>query len=265
MFIEMKRIIWLGDSTVTYNKISTYPQTGLSQGLLWYLKDDVFLRSFAINGRSTKSFIEQGRLDEADSYIEAGDLVFITFAHNDEKKEDTLRYTDPDTTFKENLKRMIAVAKKHGAYPVLFTPIARRLFDAEGNFLPGSHGVYPEKIREVAAEEDLPLVDLTAATESYLTSVGDFASRPLYVFPKDNSHLQMQGAVTYAGFIAEALASFGSPYSDVLAARDAKGTDEDGKALHGTYVGATAGKAGADSSGMDESLQKAAFSAEPED
>ena len=82
----MKRIIWLGDSTVTFNKISTYPQTGLSQGLLLYLKDDVFLRSFAINGRSTKSFIEQGRLSAADSYIDEGDLVFIQFAHNDEKK-----------------------------------------------------------------------------------------------------------------------------------------------------------------------------------
>lgn len=144
MFIEMKRIIWLGDSTVTYNKISTYPQTGLSQGLLWYLKDDVFLRSFAINGRSTKSFIEQGRLDEADSYIEADDLVFITFAHNDEKKEDTLRYTDPDTAFKENLKRMIAVAKKHGAYPVLFTPdcpppfrCGRKLFAGKPRCLSG--------------------------------------------------------------------------------------------------------------------------------
>ena len=56
----MDRIIYLGDSTVTYNHIATWPQTGLSQGLLLYLKDDVFVRSFAINGRSTKSFIDQG-------------------------------------------------------------------------------------------------------------------------------------------------------------------------------------------------------------
>ena len=73
----MERIIYLGDSTVTYNHIATWPQTGLSQGLLLYLKDDVFVRSFAINGRSTKSFIDQGRLAAADAYIEPGDFVFI--------------------------------------------------------------------------------------------------------------------------------------------------------------------------------------------
>ena len=67
----MKRIIYLGDSTVTWNHIATYPQTGLSQGLLWYIKDDVFIRSFAINGRSTKSFIDQGRLEQAKNYIES--------------------------------------------------------------------------------------------------------------------------------------------------------------------------------------------------
>lgn len=261
----MKRIIWLGDSTVTFNKISTYPQTGLSQGLLLYLKDDVFLRSFAINGRSTKSFIEQGRLEAADAYIEAGDLVFIQFAHNDEKKEDTLRYTDPDTTFKENLKKMIAVARKHGAYPVLFTPIARRLFDAEGKFLSGSHGLYPVKIRETAVEEDVPLVDLTRDTEKYLAAIGDFPSRPLYVFPKDNSHLQMQGAVVYAGFIADALQSFGSPYADVLVARDAKTVDDDGRSLHGSYSGALTEGNLSEPSAMDDSVQKTAFSAEPED
>ena len=66
----MKRIIYLGDSTVTWNHIATYPQTGLSQGLLWYLKDDVFVRSFAVNGRGTKSFIEQGRLQEAETFIQ---------------------------------------------------------------------------------------------------------------------------------------------------------------------------------------------------
>ncbi len=261
----MKRIIWLGDSTVTFNKISTYPQTGLSQGLLLYLKDDVFLRSFAINGRSTKSFIEQGRLSAADSYIEEGNLVFIQFAHNDEKKEDPLRYTDPDTTFKENLRSMITVARRHGAYPVLFTPIARRLFDAEGKFLPGSHGLYPVKIRETAVEENVPLVDLTRKTENFLSAVGDFASRPLYVYPKDNSHLVMQGAVTYAGFVADALASFGSPYADVLVARDAKTVDDDGRPLHGNYTGTETINSARGISSMDESLQKAAFSAEPED
>ena len=223
----MDRIIYLGDSTVTYNHIATWPQTGLSQGLLLYLKDDVFVRSFAINGRSTKSFIDQGRFDQADAYIQDGDFVFIQFGHNDEKMSDPLRYTEPFTTYEDNLIRFASMAKSHGAYPVIISPIARRLFDSHGRFLPGSHGDYPKAAREAAERAGCPFIDMTSVTEEYLTQLGDFASRPLYVYPKDNSHLQMQGAVVMAGFLADGLERLGAPYADLLVSRNAKIIDED--------------------------------------
>lgn len=234
--MRMERIIYLGDSTVTYNHIATWPQTGLSQGLLLYLKDDVFVRSFAINGRSTKSFIDQGRLAAADAYIEPGDFVFIQFGHNDEKMSDPLRYTDPDTTFQENLLAMVAVARKHDAKPVIISPIARRLFDENGVFLPGSHGKYPEAARMAAEKAGVPFIDMTTVTEEYIMRLGDFASRPLYVYPKDNSHLQMHGAVVMGGFLADRLLALGSPYADLLISRDAKTIDEDEKAATEPYM-----------------------------
>ena len=145
--VIMKRIVYLGDSTVTWNHIATYPQTGLSQGLLWYVKDDVFVRSFAINGRSTKSFIDQGRLDEAQAFIEAGDIVLIQFGHNDQKLSDPLRYADPFGAYQENLKRMADIAKEKGSQIIIgldahspgeldkrrvkSEPIARRLKNGE--------------------------------------------------------------------------------------------------------------------------------------
>ena len=225
--VIMQRIIYLGDSTVTFNHIATYPQTGLSQGLQWYLRDDVFVRSFAINGRSTKSFIDQGRLAAAEEYIRPGDFVFIQFGHNDEKMMDPLRYAAPYGEYQENLKKMADIARKKEAYPVILSPIARRLFDEAGNFLPGSHGEYPAAAEELARKEGIPFIELTRRSEEYLTKLGDFASRPLYVYPKDNSHLQMQGAVVMAGFIADGLLGLGEPYRSLLVSRDAKTVDED--------------------------------------
>lgn len=223
----MPRIVYAGDSTVTFNKIATYPQTGLSQGLLLYLKDDVIMRSFAVNGRSTKSFIDQGRLDQVDEYLEKGDFLFIQFGHNDAKESDETRYAPADTVFKDNLKRFISVARSNEALPVIFTPIARRYFNEDGRYMPGCHEPYRRAALEVAAEEGVPGIDLTTVTEEYLRMVGDFPSRALYVFPKDNTHLVMQGAVVFAGFIANGLLELGSPYSDLLVDRMAAGVDDD--------------------------------------
>ncbi len=223
----MRRIIYLGDSTVTWNHIATYPQTGLSQGLLWYVKDDVFVRSFAVNGRSTKSFIDQGRLDEAKAYIQEGDFVFIQFGHNDQKLYDTDRYTDAFGTYQDNLKKMADIARNSDAFPVIISSVARRLFDENGVFLPGSHGDYPRAAQELAEKENIPFIEMTRKSEEYLAKIGDFASRELYVYPKDNSHLQVRGAVVMAGFIADGLLSLGEPYSDLLVPRNAKIVDED--------------------------------------
>ena len=122
---------------------------------------------------------------------------------------------------------MADIARAKGAYPVILSSIARRLFDEKGNFLPGSHGEYPKAAQELAEREHIPFIEMTKKSEAYLTKLGDFGSRPLYVYPKDNSHLQVHGAVVMAGFIADGLLALGKPYSDLLVPRDAKTIDED--------------------------------------
>ncbi len=209
------QVFYIGDSTVARNKIHTYPQTGMSQGLQLYLKDAVQLISLAKNGRSTKSFLEEGLFAAAQEGLRAGDFLFIQFGHNDEKP-DPARHTDPKTTFRDNLRFFIHTARERGAYPVLITPIARRLFDEKGVFLPGSHGEYPAAVRAVAAEENVPVADLTALTEAWLPTVGDEPSRPFFMWPKDNTHLKHEGAIQMAGFLARELRRMGSPYGDLL-------------------------------------------------
>lgn len=215
----MLTVFYIGDSTAARNNIHSYPQTGMSQGLSLYVKESVRIESHAKNGRSTKSFLDEGRFAAVESAMKPGDLLLIQFGHNDEKP-DAARHTDPQTTFKANLRLFVEAARRCGAYPVLITPIARRLFDEAGNFRPGSHGEYPEAVRELAADMDVPLVDLTAATEQFLAQVGDEASKPLFMWPKDNTHLKPEGAVKMAGFLAEGLRSLGGVYADILAVAD---------------------------------------------
>lgn len=215
MSAGMTTVFYAGDSTVTFNKIDSYPLSGMSQGMLLYLKDSVSMRSLARNGMSTKSFIDEGLLDVIEKEIKEGDFLFVQFGHNDETHKPE-RYTDPETTFPENLMKFARVALTHRAYPVFITPIARRLFDADGKFLPGSHGAYPEAVRRTGRQNGVPVIDLTAVTESYLAAVGDIFSRQFFMWPGDDTHLRPEGAVLMAGFLSDGLARLGSPYSDIL-------------------------------------------------
>ena len=215
----MVTVHYIGDSTVARNNIHSYPQTGMSQGLALFLKEAMQIRSYAKNGRSTKSFLDEGRFEPVMDAMQPGDFLFIQFGHNDEK-DDPARHTDPDTTFRENLLRFIRAARERGAKPVLITPIARRLFDEAGRFRPGSHGAYPDAVRRLAGEEQVALVDLTAATEHFLATLGDEPSKPLFMWPKDNTHLKPEGAVKMAGLLAEGLQELGGEYAAILAGPD---------------------------------------------
>ena len=211
----MITVHYIGDSTVARNNIHSYPQTGMSQGLQLYLKESVRLISYAKNGRSTKSFLDEGLFRPVQQEMGEGDFLFIQFGHNDEKPDEA-RHTDPYGSYQENLRFFIAEARSRGAYPVLVTPIARRLFDAEGNFRPGSHGEYPEAMRQVGREENVPVAELTTLTEAYLAQLGDESSKPLFVWPVDNTHLKYDGAYAMAAFLARELERFGSPYRELL-------------------------------------------------
>ncbi len=211
----MATVFYIGDSTVTFNKIATYPQQGMSNALPLFLKDGVAMSPHGHNGRSTKSFLEEGLFQPVLEKMQAGDFLLIQFGHNDEKA-DPLRHTDPDSTYKENLRYFIGCARERGTHPVLITSIGRRLFDESGNFRPGSHGEYPRAVREVGAELGVPVADLTTITEAFLAQLGDEPSKPLFVWPIDNTHLKYDGAVTMVRFLAQELQKMGSPYADIL-------------------------------------------------
>src|SRR3954467_3139133 len=125
------RVFMIGDSTMA-NKPLDLPERGWGMALGKFFVDPAMVQNHAMNGRSTKSFIDEGRWEKVMGELHAGDFVIIQFAHNDEKKEDPKRYADPATTFRDNLRKFIREARARNATPILATPVCRRKFDASG-------------------------------------------------------------------------------------------------------------------------------------
>lgn len=202
-----------GDSTVTDQKEGGAPYAGWGQMLPALFKHDVCVDNHAISGRSSKSFIDEGRLTIIADQLKAGDFLLIQFGHNDEKN-DPARGTEPFTTYKDYLLQYIEVARTKGANPILITPVSRRYFDANG-FLMDTHGDYIVAVKELATEQQVPLIDLAEQTKMLLESLGEEQSKSLFVwlypgeyihFPdgmEDNTHFQEQGAFQVAQLVAE--------------------------------------------------------------
>src|SRR5580698_6414665 len=114
--------IWLiGDSTMSDKEIKAYPETGWGMPFAHFFDSTVVVDNRAKNGRSTKSFVAEGRWDAAVGGMKAGDYVFIQFGHNDEVPSKG-SYT-PEDQFEANLIGFIQEARSKGANPVLVTPV----------------------------------------------------------------------------------------------------------------------------------------------
>lgn len=210
-------IYLIGDSTIQYNDILTYPHTGWGQMLSLMLKPEYThnVLNYAKNGMSSKSFYDLGLFEPVSKTIESGDLLLIQFGHNDQK-EDLDRRTDPYSTYQMYLKKYIMRAKEVGAIPVLITSLARRNFDVAGNLL-NSHGDFPEAMRALSLSEGVLCIDLNALSMSRIMQVGEDESKKWYmhipkdVYPNypdgviDNTHLSPEGALVFAGLVASAL------------------------------------------------------------
>jgi lysophospholipase L1-like esterase len=209
-----------GDSTMADQPADVYPLTGWGQMLHRFVPAEIKVANHAMSGRSSLSFINEGRLDAIMREAEPNDCLIIQFGHNDEKMEDPSRYTDPEVTYPAMLRRYLEAARSRGMRPVLATPVQRRTF-ATGGTLYESHGAYPDAVRKLAAEEGVPLLDLAAKTKELYERLGPEKSRSLFVHAKpgelpnypdgaeDNTHFSERGALRVAEIAAEGLAELG--------------------------------------------------------
>lgn len=205
-----------GDSTVSNYDSSLAPRAGWGQVFDRFFDDKIVVKNEASSGRSSKSFIDEGRLDSILHQIEKGDYLFIQFGHNDEKVEDPTRYTEPYSTYKSYLKQYIDGARAKGATPVLVTPVERRRFTAEG-VARDSHGVYPDAMKELGLEENVPVIDLTAKSKALFQELGPEGTKEIFLwldagehvnYPngvQDNTHFQEAGAEEIAKLVLEGI------------------------------------------------------------
>ncbi len=209
-------IFLVGDSTMAdKSELNSSPERGWGQLFPTYIKHHTSLavRNFAKNGRSTKSFIEEGRWDDVISQVRSGDYVFIQFGHNDEKKSDPTRYTSI-SEYRANLLKMVNDVKKKNATPILFTPCCRRYFKEDGSFRTGHHGGYPQVVKDVAFYSKVSLIDLEKMTQDWLISEGKDNSKKYFMhvakgecekFPNgkiDNTHFREAGALKVGKLVA---------------------------------------------------------------
>ena len=202
-----------GDSTAATYAPEKGPITGWGQVLGEFIPGARIVNK-AMGGRSTKSFLADGRLSAIEADIQPGDLLLIQFTHND-TSDLVWRHTDPHTSFAANLELFVDTARIHGAIPVLMTPIPRRWF-REGK-LTNAHGEYPDAIRRAALKKGAILLDVLEESTRLIEEMGEEASYPMFMnvepglypaYPdgsKDDTHTQRAGAEFFARITADML------------------------------------------------------------
>lgn len=207
------KIFIAGDSTAqTYKEERDGLIKGWGQMLSLFLDNDVEVVNHAMGGRSTKTFLNEGRWDKLLSEVRKGDYVFIQFGHNDAstKPERHASYAD----FHDNLLKMINDVRAQKAHPVLLTSIVMRTF-VKGNLVDDRLKGYPVVMRQLGKEYDVPVLDINQKTKDFVTVLGDEKSIPYYRHVKpgedpkkpdglmDDTHMMDKGATQVAYFVAE--------------------------------------------------------------
>jgi len=157
------KVVLVGDSTVN-------DEGGWGTGFRGSFSPEVQVTNLALNGRSSKSFRDEGAW--APALAIKPDYILIQFGHNDSPGKGPERETDPSTTYRANLIRYVDEAREVGAKPVLVTSITRRNFDPEGKLKVDSLAPYVEATRAVAKEKNVPLMDLYALTRQEAEKLG---------------------------------------------------------------------------------------------
>ncbi len=201
------RLVIVGDSTV-----SNYPPTSANRGWGQFIQErfkdgTVQVTNLAVSGRSTKTFIHEGRWRKA--LDEKPDFVLIQFGHNDSHDPRHPEATAAAGDFKDYLRRYVDESRAAGATPVLVTPMVRRTFDAvgkiaepagAGNLLP-----YVNAMKEVGHEKKAPVIDLYASSKVLVEALGPKASEALANRKGDSTHFNEKGARAMADLVMKEL------------------------------------------------------------
>jgi pectinesterase len=238
-YTKVVTIFMIGDSTMADKNINNgNTERGWGMVLQGCFDDHILVDNHAVNGRSSKSFIDEDRWQKVLDKIKPGDYVFIQFGHNDEKLSPD-RHTVPGSTFDDNLRKFVTETRSKGGIPVLFNSVVRRNFYLENSkeiddealrnttysdekinsdTLIDTHGAYLFSPLNVAKELNVTFIDANKITHDIEQSMGIIGSRKLHMWYKpgenpaipngchDNTHYNIYGAHIVANALADAIA-----------------------------------------------------------
>ena len=238
---KVTTIFIIGDSTAAEKDLSKgSPERGWGMALQCFF-DEAFIRvdNHAVNGRSSKSFLDEGRWQKVLDKIKPGDYVIIQFGHNDEKPNPA-RHTEPGSTFDANLAKFVTETRQMGGIPIVMNPVVRRNFAVkavkndddealrnttfkdgakikEGDMLKDTHGLYAVAPRQVADSLHAYFIDATKITHDLEQGLGVEGSKKLHMWyqpgehpavpdgKQDNTHYNIYGAHQVAKLFVDAL------------------------------------------------------------
>lgn len=209
---ELPTIFLAGNSTVTDQENEPWASWG--QMFPNFLKPEVVVANYAESGETLLAFKREKRLQKILSRMKPGDYLFMEFAHNDQKPGGN--HLDAMTTYKEELRYYIAEARKRGGKPVMVTSTNRRRFDENGKII-NTLEEFPEAMRQLAKEQNIPLIDLNSMSKDLYEALGPEQSKKAFVhYPAntypgqdkplaDDTHFNPYGAYELAKCVMQAV------------------------------------------------------------
>lgn len=179
------------------------------------------VRNHAIGGRSSRTFITEGRWNAVLDSLGKGDYVLIQFGHNDGGDiftgnrpraslkgvgtQDTTGIvemsgkTETVVTYGAYLRRYIHEAREKGAHPILCTLIPRNRWKDGKIMRDDNHAVWA---RQVAREENVPCIDLNTLIADIYDEMGQEAVKVCFT-EADWTHTSEKGARINARVVSE--------------------------------------------------------------
>jgi lysophospholipase L1-like esterase len=159
-----------------------------------FFKPEVAIANHAESGESLRSSLSARRLDKVLSLMKPGDYLLIQYGHNDMKEKG--EGVGAFTTYKKDLKRFIAQARKKGGTPILVTSMERK-----NGVDKDTLGDYPEAVLQTAKEENVALIDLHAMSKVFYKALGENIDNAF----QDGTHHNNYGSYELAKCIVEAV------------------------------------------------------------
>ena len=187
---EAVTVFLLGDSTVTDQPKEPWNSWG--QMLTRFFGPEVAVANHAESGESIKGSLRARRVKKVLTSLKKGDYVLVQYGHNDMKDKDP----EALAKYQANYEQLIDNVRAKGAHPVLVTSMERK----SGIKQPTLKD-YPDTVRAIARQKDVPLIDLNVMSVTLYKALGDQLDTAF----QDGSHHNAFGSYLLANCVAEGI------------------------------------------------------------